>query len=189
MSDGILSEMTIEDVRAFQAEVVVIGFASTEPHGPVLPYGTDYFQCDATVRRGVELANEKGARALMYPTLPIGNNVNFKAWPFACRVSVQTLMQVALDVIEALEQDEIRKIVLFCGHGGNTDALRATLRAHVHRRAPGEGAFVCMASYPSSPPDLIEHPSDHGGESEVSRVLHLRGELVRKDKFDVFPFG
>ena len=189
MSSGILSEMTIEDVRAFGAEVVVVAFASTEPHGPVLPYGTDYLQCDATVRRGVILANQQDARALMYPTLPIGNNVNFQAFPFACRIGVRTLMQVALDIIEAVQADGIRKIVLFNGHGGNGDALRAVLRAHVGAHRPGEGAFVCLASYPAADKSLVDHPSDHGGESEVSRILHLRCELVRREKFGVFERG
>jgi creatinine amidohydrolase len=191
MSDGILMEMTIQDVRAFQAEVVALGVGSVEPHGPVLPYGTDFFQCDAVVRRGVQLANQRGARALMYPTLPIGNNVNFKAFPFACRIRVQTLMQLLLDILAALEEDGIRKVVLYNGHGGNTDAIRAALRAHVDAHRPGQAPFVCMASYPPqlSRPPLVEHPSDHGGESETSRMLHLRQELVRKDKFGVFPVG
>ena len=113
MSNGILTEMTIEDVRAFDPEVVAIGVASVEPHGPVLPYGTDYWQADAIVRRGVILANEAGAKALMYPTLPIGNNANLKAFPFACRIGVQTLMQMLLDIINALAEDGINKIVLF----------------------------------------------------------------------------
>lgn len=199
MSNGILMEMTIEQVRQFRPEVVVLGSGSVEPHGPVLPYGTDYWQCDAVVRRGVVLANQRNARALMYPTLPVGNNVNFKAFPFACRVRVQTLMQMLLDIFSALEADGIRKIVVYCGHGGNTDAIRAALRAHVdarlqaggQARPPGQGAFVCMASCPPelSRPPLVEHPSDHGGESEVSRMLHLREDLVRKDRFGVFPFG
>lgn len=189
MKLGILSEMTIEDVRRFDARVVVMGFASTEPHGPVLPYGTDHFQCEETIRRGVLQANAAGARVLMYPTLPIGNNVNFKAFPFACRIGVHTLMQVALDVIEALEADGIRKIVLYCGHGGNTDALRAALRAHAGRRRTGEGAFVCLAAYPPSPPELVQDPSDHGGEAEVSRILHLREDLVRGDRIGVYPCG
>ncbi len=191
MSNGILMEMTIEDVRAFGPEVVAIGIGSVEPHGPVLPYGTDHWQCDAVVRRAVILANEQDARVLMYPTLPIGNNVNFKAFPFACRIGVQTLMHVILDIISALEEDGIRKIALFDGHGGNTDTIRATMRAHVGRNRPGEGAFVCLVSYPSalSKPPLVEDVSDHGGESETSRMLHLREDLVRKDKFDVFPWG
>jgi len=188
MNPGILEEMTIEDVRAFRPEVVVWAIGSVEPHGPVLPYGTDFFQADAVVRRGVVRANRQGARALMYPTLPIGNNANFKAFPFACRISPRTLMQVVLDVLEALEADGVRKVVLFNGHGGNTDALRATLRAHAHARRVGQGAFVCMASY-VRPPGVVEHPSDHGGEAEVSAIMHLRGELVREEKLGVFPRG
>ena len=181
--------MTIEDVRAFDPEVVAIGVGSVEPHGPVLPYGTDYWQCDAAVRQGVILANEAGARALMYPTLPVGNNANFKAFPFTCRIGIQTLMQMLLDIINALAEDGIRKIVLFNGHGGNTDTLRATLRANVDAHRPGQGPFVCMTSYPPAPASLVEDPSDHGGESEVSRMLYLREDLVRKDKFDNFPWG
>ena len=191
MSNGILMEMTIDEVRQFAPEVVVFGVGSVEPHGPVLPYGTDYFQCDGVVRRGVELANRRNARALMYPTLPIGNNVNFKAWPFACRIRVQTLMQVLGDIFSALAEDGIRKIVVYDGHGGNTDAIRAALRAHVDSHPPNAGAFVCMVWSPPEVgrPPLVEHPSDHGGESETSRMLYLRGDLVHKDKFDVFPFG
>lgn len=188
MNQGILQEMTIEDVRAFDPEVVAWGIGSTEPHGPPLPYGADHFECDAAVRLGVAEANRRGARVLMYPTLPIGNNANCKAFPFACRIAPQTLMQVVLDVIEALEQDGIRKIVLFNGHGGNTDTLRAALRQHSHRRAEGQGAFVCLTSY-AIPPGVIEHPSPHGGEMEVSAIMHLRGDLVRSDKLGVFPIG
>ncbi len=60
MSSGILMEMTLEQVRDFRPEVVVLGVGSVEPHGPALPYGTDYFQCDGVVRRGVERANQQG---------------------------------------------------------------------------------------------------------------------------------
>ena len=191
-NSGILAEMTIDDVRAFAPEVVVVGVASTEPHGPVLPYGTDTFECDAVVREGVRRANASDARALMVPTLPVGNNANFKEFPFACRIGVQTLMQVVLDIMAALEADGVRKIVLFCGHGGNTDTLRAALRAHADARREGQGAFACMATYAhglSGPPELVEDPGDHGGEGEVSMLLHLREDLVRKDKLGVFPHG
>ena len=102
---GILQEMTIDDVKAFKAEVVLLGVASTEPHGPILCYGSDFFQCDGVCRRAVVRANGKGARVLMYPTLPIGNNVNFKRFPFACRVSVRTLMTTLLDIIQAIEEE------------------------------------------------------------------------------------
>jgi len=191
MSSGILMEMTIEEVEAFQAEVVVLGIGSVEPHGPHLPYGTDYYQCKGTVRRAVELANRRGARALMYPVLPIGNNVNVKARPFTCRISVQTLMQTVLDILQAVAEDGVRKIVIYNGHGGNTDCLHATLRAFTDTQPANGGVFVCLAGDPPEVgrPPLVDKPSPHGGESETSRMLHLRGDLVRSDKIGVMPFG
>lgn len=188
---GILQEMTIEEVEELDPEIVVFGIGSTEPHGPHLPYGTDVYQTDGVCRRAVTRANERGARVLMYPTLPIGNNVNFKAYPFACRIGVRTLMNVVLDVIEAIEQEGVRKVVIVNGHGGNTATLQATLREHAGRNAPDKGAFVCLTSTFDAVPDeaaeRIEHPSEHAGESETSRMLHLRPDLVRKNKFDEFP--
>ena len=53
MASGILAERTLEEVRALAPEVVVLGVASTEPHGPILPYGTDFFYCDDLCRRAV----------------------------------------------------------------------------------------------------------------------------------------
>jgi hypothetical protein len=144
----------------------------------VLPYGTDFCQCDAVVRRGVLRANERNGHALMYPTLPIGNNVNFQAVPFACRIRVRTPMQMLLDVIEALEADGVRKVVLHNSHGGNTDAIRAALRAHVDARAPDEGAFVCMTSGPPGlhRPPLVEH------------LAELLVQLSQAEWTDAFPY-
>lgn len=188
---GVLQEMTIDDVDDLDPETVVLGVGSTEPHGPHLPYGTDVYQTEAVCRRAVTRANERGARALLYPVLPIGNNVNQKAFPFACRIGVDTLKQVVLDVIEAVEEDGIRKVVVVNGHGGNPAALRAALREHAGRRDVGRGAFVCLVSTTSAVPDAvadeIEHPSDHAGEGETSRMLHLRPDLVREDEFEAFP--
>ncbi|MFH0909998.1 MAG: creatininase family protein, partial [Planctomycetota bacterium] len=185
MADGILSEMTVDEVRSFRPEVVVLGVASTEPHGPALAYGSDFYQCDHLCRNAVKRANQKGARVLMYPTLPIGNNVNFKVFPFACRIGVPTLMRMLLDILQALEEDGIRKVALVDGHGGNTAAIQAALRYHFDITPTERRAFVCyvkgwMASEEAEA--LVERPSDHGGESEVSRNLYINPQFVRKDK-------
>ena len=188
---GILTEMTIDEVETLDPEVVVLGIASTEPHGPHLPYGTDTYQTETICRRAVTAANEAGASVLLYPTLPIGNNVNFQAFPFACRIGVRTLMDVVLDVIEAIEAEGVEKIVLVNGHGGNTATLRATLREHAGRHDPGDGAFVCLTSNSGAIPpgdrDRIEHPSEHAGELETSRMLAIRPDLVDESAFDEFP--
>jgi creatinine amidohydrolase len=191
MITGILSEMTINEVRQFKPRVVVLGVSSTEPHGPSLPYGTDFIQCDAVCRQAVAQANSKKSKILMYPTLPVGNNVNAKFFPFACRIKVRTLMHMVLDIIEAVEEDGIRKVVIVNGHGGNTDTLRAVLREHFDRTDHQHRAFVCMTQ--SFPDDLatgiIEHPSDHGGESETSMIMHLRPDLVNMNTLGKLPIG
>jgi len=191
MASGILQEMTIDDVVAFKAEVVIMSVASTEPHGPIICYGSDYFQSDAVVRRAVVRANGKGARVLMYPTLPIGNNANFKHFPFACRVGIRTLMSVLLDIIQALEEDGIRKIVLINGHGGNTATLQATCREHFHITPEETRAFVCTLYPQASPESLaaIEHASEHAGESETSRQMYVVPELTRSEKLQDLPRG
>lgn len=188
---GILEEMTIEEVRALAPEVAVVGIGSTEPHGPHLPYGTDTYQVNAVCRAGVTEANQAGGRVVMYPTLPVSNNVNFQAFPFACRIGVRTLMTVIADIVGALEQDGVRKVVLVNGHGGNPDTLQAAIREHVSKHAPGEGSFLCMVSaggfVPREVARTIEHPSDHAGESETSRMLYLRPDLVRQEHLAEFP--
>lgn len=194
MSKGILQEMTADDVRDLQPEVVVVPISSTEPHGPHLPFGTDYYTCDGVCRAAVEKANASGGRVLMYPTLPIGNNVNFKAFPFACRIGVRTLMQVLLDIIRALEEDGIRKIIIVNFHGGNPDTIRAALRENFSCRSADQQqdmAFVCHINALSlTSPDVnaqVKNDSAHAGVGETINMLHLKPDLVRKDKLGDLP--
>ncbi len=191
-STGILMEMSIEDVRNFHPQVAVLALTSTEPHGPHLPYGTDYYIGDGITREAVQLANQRGARVLMYPSLPIGNNVNFKHFPFACRMKVRTYMTVLLDIIEALEQDGIRKIVLTNSHGGNTDTIKAVQREHFERHPANspDRAFVCFCAAgglaDAKAQSVVEHRSEHAGEKETSLVQHFQPHLVQKDHFSNF---
>ena len=185
---GLLEEMTIDEVRAFQPEVVVLPLGSTEPHGPHLPLGTDTYQVTALGRLAVEQANERGARALLYPALPITNNVNFRKFPFALRMGVRTLMTVLVDIVTQCRDDGIRKVVILSGHGGNPAAIDAAVREIA---GMDDMPFVCWTGG-FSPDDFespIEHASDHGGESETSRMLWIRPDLVRRDQLADNPFG
>lgn len=183
---GLLEEMTVEEVRRFDPEVVVLPLGSTEPHGPHLPYGTDTWQVTRSARLAVERANAEGGRVLLYPTLPITNNVNFRKHPFALRIGVRTLMSVIVDVVTQCKEDGIRKVVLVNGHGGNGDTIAAVLREIA---GMDEMPFVCLAA-PRPAPGFrspIVHPSSHGGESETSRMMWIRPDLVREDALDDFP--
>lgn len=186
--NGILEEMTVDEVLAFKPEVVVLPLGSTEPHGPHLPLGTDTYQVGALCREAISKANAAGARALLYPVLPITNNANMRKIPFALRMGVRTLMQVLLDIAAQCYEDGIRKLVIVNGHGGNPATIDATLR---EMAGMDNMPFACstMGSPPDDFVDPIEHASDHAGENETSRMLAIRPDLVRTDKLADNPFG
>ncbi len=185
---GLLEEMTLDEVQAFKPEVVVVPLGSTEPHGPHLPMGTDTFQVDRLCRIGVAQANEQGARALLYPALPITNNANVRRFPFALRVGVRTLMSMLLDIAGQCWEDGVRKLVFVNGHGGNPAAIDAALR---EMSACDDMPFACWTwgTPPDDFEDPIEHASDHAGENETSRMMWIRPDLVRTDKLADNPFG
>ncbi|MCW8132910.1 MAG: creatininase family protein [Planctomycetota bacterium] len=185
---GLLEEMTIDEVRAFKPRVAVLPLGSTEPHGPHLPYGTDTYQVTRLARLGVASANKQGAKAILYPTLPITNNANFRKFPFACRIGIRTLMTVIRDIATQCREDGVMKLVIVNGHGGNPGAIMASMR----EIAGMDGMpFVCLASRlnPAGFKTPIEFPSEHAGESETSRMMWIRPDLVRTKKLRNNPLG
>lgn len=179
---GILEEMTIDDVRSLKPNVGVIPIGSTEPHGPALPYGSDNFGTGHVCYGATRLANSRGAKVLCLPVQRISLNNNFYGFPFACRIRVPVFMQLVRDLVDIFWREEVRRMLIVNGHGGNTDVLKAVQRDLADRR----GLFLGMVETDScaSPEamSLIEHGSDHAGEAETSRNLYLRPDLVRTGK-------
>ncbi len=180
---GILEEMTIEDIRAFQTEVGAIGIGSTEPHGPHLPCGTDTYILESILKPAVRQANAQGARVLLLPLLPISLNNNMRAFPYALRFDVSTFLAMLHDLVGQFEKEGVKKVVLFNGHGGNPDVLRAFQRDAMKR----DGPFIALVNvYDVAAEEtdrVIAHPSDHAGEAETALMLAAQPELVKTDRF------
>jgi len=188
---GILDEMTLPEVQAFDPEIVVIPCGSTEPHGPHLPYCPDTACLRDVAEGGTVLANGRGVRALCYPTLPVGLNVNF-GWPFALSMKVPTYIAMLMDLCEQIEKQGVRRILLVNGHGGNTAALHAFQRQWAHRGVGGmpgaeDHAFVCSVLRRSPKAgEVVTHRSDHAGEAETLEMMAIRPELVRMHQLKEF---
>lgn len=177
---GILEEMTEREVRDFAPEVLVLPLGSTEPHGPHLPYGTDTIIADRVTGDAVVEANRKGARVLRIPPLVLGNNVNFKGLPFACRIGVETLMKILVETVLFAREEGVRKVVLVNSHGGNDAAVKAALREIMDRFQQEVFACACTPSAFAGElgGQLFGDRSPHAGEYETSMVMHLAPELV-----------
>src|SRR5947207_11392604 len=114
MSDFILEQASHGFLRQHKWEVAVLPFGATEPHNLHMPYGTDTFQVEEVGRRACARAWEKGARVALLPAMPFGVNTNHLKvkGALACSVTPTTLLAIISDLVEALQMQGIRKLVL-----------------------------------------------------------------------------
>jgi len=186
MASGILADMTRSDIEEFQAEVAVWPVASTEAHGPHLPFATDALVVEALLRRAVPAANERGAHALLLPTMPYGINTNLLGFPYTLTVKPSTLAVVARDLIETMVTYGVPKFLMVNGHGGNTDALKALCREFTDR-----DIFLATINGWALAADVvaevIETESEHACEFETSLALALFPDLVARERIAECP--
>lgn len=182
MDEWVLAEQNHAFIKARQWEVAVLPFGATEPHNLHLPYGTDSFQVEVIGRKACEAAYRRGGNVLLLPTMPFGVNTNHLKIPGALALSVTptTLLKVLTDLVDALERQGIRKLVLLNGHGGNE--LKPLMRELHHRTK----VFLCLCDWFRLAADqykgIFERPSEHADEVETSIGLAFFPNLVKMNQ-------
>jgi creatinine amidohydrolase len=86
-----------------------------------------------------------------------------------------TQAAVLADVVASLEQQDVHKLVLLNGHGGND------FRQIIRELQPKTRVFLCTVNWWScvDVSQWIEESGDHAGEAETAAMLHLAPQLVR----------
>jgi creatinine amidohydrolase len=177
-SPWVLAEQTHAFVRSQKWEVAVLPFGATEAHNLHMPYGTDNFQVEAIGHKACGRAYEAGARVLLLPTIPFGVNTNHFQVPggLACSLTPTTLLRILTDIVDSLERQGVRKLVLLNGHGGNE--LKPLMRELHHRTK----VFLCLCDWFRMAADLyptiFQKPGEHADEVETSLGLAFFPELV-----------
>src|SRR6266542_4219214 len=179
-----LAEQNHDFIRSQKWEVAVLPFGATEPHNLHMPYGTDNYQLEVIGNRACERASQAGARVLLLPTIPYGVNTNHLQVPggLACSVQPTTLLALLTDLVDSLERQGVRKLVLLNGHGGNE--LKPWTR-ELHQRT---SVFLCVCDWfrmaADVYPRIFEKPGEHADEVETSLGLAFFPELVRPELAD-----
>ena len=180
----VLAEQNHAFVRSQRWEVAVLPFGATEPHNLHLPYGTDNFEVEAVGRRVCERAYRAGAAVTLLPTMPYGVNTNHLKIPgaVACSVTPTTLLRLITDLVESLERQGVRKLVLLNGHGGNE--LKPWTRELHHRTS----VFLCVCDWFRMATDLyrdlFDRPGEHADEVETSLGLAFFPQWLRPELAD-----
>ena len=181
-----LSKLTWPETRAlFDADLVaIVPVGSTEPHGPHLPLDTDVTIALAQSRAAAAELARSGVRAALLP--PVNYGVTFYTDGFAGRIGVHpaTLWSVLDDVVESLEEQGVRRIVLSNGHlePAHVKVLRGIAADHPERTQHKAQVIFpdnTRRRWAGTLGAEFESGDCHAGSYETSVVLAADADAVR----------
>jgi creatinine amidohydrolase len=184
MRPWVLAEQNHHFIRSRRWEVAVLPFGATEPHNLHMPYATDNYQVEAIGDKACAQAYHAGAGVLLLPVVPFGVNTNHLRVPGAIALSLTptTLLAILTDLVDSLERQGIKKLVLLNGHGGNE--LKPLMRELHHRTK----VFLCLCDWfrmaTDVYPQIFKAPGEHADEVETSLGLAFFPELLRPELAD-----
>jgi creatinine amidohydrolase len=177
--------MTWEEIGALAGErtIALLPVAAIEQHGPHLPLGVDVCLVEGVLARAIELMPSE-LPVVILPTQTVGKSDEHLAFPGTLTCDAATLVAQWTQIGEAVARAGVRKLVLFNSHGGNPSVMEIVARDLRVRL----GMVVASASWYSFgipeglfPAHEVRH-GIHAGAIETSMMLHLRPDLVRREK-------
>jgi creatinine amidohydrolase len=176
MRPYILEETNWKQIKNQKYEVAVLPWGATEPHNFHLPFGTDSLETARIAADATQKAWDKGAKVMVLPTIPLGvQNPGQIKMPFCLHTRPSTQIIILEDIVRALYNQGIRKLVVMNGHGGND--FKPIIR-EVLPKFPG--MFIALNEWfklvPNS--DYFEEEGDHANEMETSIIMYYFPELV-----------
>lgn len=171
----LLPTATTKDERERGSHIAVLPVGSFEQHGDYLPLITDTIVACA-------IAGEVAAayNLMLLPPITISCSHEHSAWPGTVSISAKTLHQVVNDIAESAARNGADRLLIVNGHGGNYVLSNIVQEANV--------AVPRMALFPMRDDweharrvagmETTNHDDMHGGELEVSILLHVDGARV-----------
>lgn len=176
MKPYILEETNWKQIKNEKYDVAILPWGATEPHNYHLPYGTDSLETEKIAEEAAEKAWKKGAKVMVLPTIPLGvQNPGQIHLPFCLHTKPSTQILIMHDILSALNQQGIKKVVLMNGHGGNN--FKPMIR-ELQPQFPE--MFLSLIEWFTvvNPANYFEEDGDHANEMETSMLLHYFPELV-----------
>ncbi|MCE9554476.1 MAG: creatininase family protein [Planctomycetes bacterium] len=172
----VLMEANYRQLLDSRPNVAVLPWGATEAHNYHLPYGTDVLEATALAERAAALAVKRGAKPLVLPTIPFGNNAQQQDQVATIHLSTATALALLRDVAESLRRQGIDRLVVLNAHGGND--LKPLVRDVMLQCE----ILVVVVNFWQVREDarksIFTQPGDHADVMETSLMLHLRPELV-----------
>jgi creatinine amidohydrolase len=171
----ILSETNWKHIQDASFELAVLPWGACEAHNYHLPYGTDIIEAELIAAEAARIAWEQGGKIIVLPSIPFGVNTGQYDVKLDMNMNPSTQFLVLRDVIEVLDRQGIRKLIILNSHGGND--FRQMIR-ELGLNFPKMFLSTCNWFQSIDQKEFFENKDDHAGEMETSLLLYLRPDLV-----------
>ena len=165
--------------------VAIVPWGAFEWHGPHLPLGTDGLKA----AKISELVSEKLGGGVVYPPVYFGHKTlkKWKGFPLTIETRPGTVKAILWDIMENLEQENFRLLVIMAGHFGRTHqgVLRSAIEEFTQNRNSPMAIWM-VADY-HLVEDLGFSNLDHAGPYETTLMMYLYPELVHMENIKVLP--
>jgi creatinine amidohydrolase len=173
-------ELTAQDFRiAIQQSqgTCLLPFGILEKHGPHLPLGTDLLDV-----RHAALTAAQHEFAVVYPEYYFGQIFEARHEPGTIAYSSHLQLELLQETTDEMARNGCKKIIIVNGHGGNERLLPFFAQAQLEK-AHDYVVYICgLPERPTGGPPRKTSMDMHAGESETSKMLISRPDLVHLDR-------
>lgn len=196
--EELTSPLFVKAVEKAQG-VCVIPMGVLEKHGPHLPLGADVFESRENV-----FTAAKQEYAIVFPTYFAGQIFEAKHQPGTIAYSNELLWKLLDETCRELSRNGLKKIILFNGHGGNSNFLQYFCQSQLSEQKD----YVVVLFQSGNDQELDKEIrslrkatlDSHAGEGETSMMTVIRPDIVdigalktesglSQDRLDRMPFG
>lgn len=171
-----LMHLSAEQLKKDPPNLVILPWGATEAHNRHLPYASDVIEATVIANEAASRAGKKGARVVVLPTIPFGNNAQHLDQSVTIHLNTTTALAILRDVVASLTRQGIDRLLLFNAHGGNN--FKPLVR-DLQNEFP---ILIVVADLldllPEEVERLFDEPGDHAGALETSLMMHISPDDV-----------
>src|SRR5436189_1307918 len=179
MSDArafVLLEASYRQLLDNKPNVAVVPWGATEAHNYHLPHGTDIIEATEIAARGAEIAQQRGAKPIVLPTVPFGNNEQQLDQVATISITTRTAAAILRDMVRCMARQSIDRVLILNAHGGNEFKPLVRDMHGEFKSLIVIANFWQIRKYQHDP--RCTNTGDHADEMETSFLLHLCPEWV-----------
>lgn len=176
----ILHEANYRQLLDHRPNIAILPWGATEAHNYHLPHGTDVIEATTLAERAAELASQAGARPLVLPTIPFGNNAQQQDQVATIHFSTSTAQAILLDVARSLKRQGIDRLIVLNSHGGND------FKPMIRDVQLETGLLIVLINFfqmcREEEKQIFPDSGDHAGQLETSFLLHVCPDWVAMEQ-------